>query len=121
MEQSGAKLIDVGTTNRTYARDYANAISSETGVFLKAHASNFKVEGFTAEVAINELVELGRVNNIPVIHDVGSGALLDTAKYGLAHEPTPQESIASGAGLVMFSGDKLLGGPQAGIISGDRV
>lgn len=121
MEQSGAKLIDVGTTNRTYARDYANAISSETGVFLKAHASNFKVEGFTAEVAINELVELGRVNNIPVIHDVGSGALLDTAKYGLAHEPTPQESIASGAGLVMFSGDKLLGGPQAGIISGDRL
>lgn len=121
MEQSGAVLIDVGTTNRTYARDYANSLNPQTGVFLKAHASNFRVEGFTAEVSIGELVELGRVNDIPVIHDVGSGALLDTDKYGLAHEPTPQESIAAGAGLVMFSGDKLLGGPQAGIISGDRV
>ena len=121
MEQSGAVLIDVGTTNRTYVRDYANSLTPQTGVFLKAHASNFRVEGFTAEVSIVELVELGRVNDIPVIHDVGSGALLDTDKYGLAHEPTPQESIAAGAGLVMFSGDKLLGGPQAGIISGDRV
>ena len=121
MEQSGAVLIDVGTTNRTYVRDYANSLTPQTGVFLKAHASNFKVEGFTAEVSIGELVELGRVNDIPVIHDVGSGALLDTDKYGLAHEPTPQESISAGAGLVMFSGDKLLGGPQAGIISGDRA
>ena len=121
MEQSGAVLIDVGTTNRTYVRDYANSLTPQTGVFLKAHASNFRVEGFTAEVSIGELVELGRVNDIPVIHDVGSGALLDTDKYGLAHEPTPQESIDAGAGLVMFSGDKLLGGPQAGIISGDRV
>ena len=121
MEQSGAVLIDVGTTNRTFVRDYANSLTPQTGVFLKAHASNFRVEGFTAEVSIGELVELGRVNDIPVIHDVGSGALLDTDKYGLAHEPTPQESIAAGAGLVMFSGDKLLGGPQAGIISGDRV
>ena len=121
MEQSGAVLIDVGTTNRTYVRDYANSLTPQTGVFLKAHASNFRVEGFTAEVSIGELVELGRVNDIPVIHDVGSGALLDTDKYGLAHEPTPQESISAGAGLVMFSGDKLLGGPQAGIISGDRV
>ena len=121
MEQSGAVLIDVGTTNRTYVRDYANSLTPQTGVFLKAHASNFRVEGFTAEVSIGELVELGRVNDIPVIHDVGSGALLDTDKYGLAHEPTPQESIAAGAGLVMFSGDKLLGGPQAGIISGDRA
>ena len=121
MEQSGAVLIDVGTTNRTYVRDYANSLTPQTGVFLKAHASNFRVEGFTAEVSIGELVELGRANDIPVIHDVGSGALLDTDKYGLAHEPTPQESISAGAGLVMFSGDKLLGGPQAGIISGDRV
>ena len=121
MEQSGAVLIDVGTTNRTYVRDYANSLTPQTGVFLKAHASNFRVEGFTAEVSIGELVELGRVNDIPVIHDVGSGALLDTDKYGLAHEPTPQESISAGAGLVMFSGDKLLGGPQAGIISGDRA
>ena len=121
MEQSGAVLIDVGTTNRTYVRDYANSLTPQTGVFLKAHASNFRVEGFTAEVSIGELVELGRVNDIAVIHDVGSGALLDTDKYGLAHEPTPQESISAGAGLVMFSGDKLLGGPQAGIISGDRA
>ena len=121
MEQSGAVLIDVGTTNRTYVRDYANSLTPQTGVFLKAHASNFRVEGFTAEVSIGELVELGRANDIPVIHDVGSGALLDTDKYGLAHEPTPQESISAGAGLVMFSGDKLLGGPQAGIISGDRA
>ena len=121
MEQSGAVLIDVGTTNRTYVRDYANSLTPQTGVFLKAHASNFRVEGFTAEVSIGELVELGRVNDIPVIHDVGSGALLDTDKYGLAHEPTPQESISAGAGLVMFSGDKLLGGPHAGIISGDRA
>ena len=121
MEQSGAVLIDVGTTNRTYVRDYANSLTPQTGVFLKAHASNFRVEGFTAEVSIGELVELGRSNDIPVIHDVGSGALLDTDKYGLAHEPTPQESISAGAGLVMFSGDKLLGGPQAGIISGDRA
>ena len=121
MEQSGAVLIDVGTTNRTYVRDYANSLTPQTGVFLKAHASNFRVEGFTAEVSIGELVELGRANDIPVIHYVGSGALLDTDKYGLAHEPTPQESISAGAGLVMFSGDKLLGGPQAGIISGDRV
>ena len=121
MEQSGAVLIDVGTTNRTYVRDYANSLTPQTGVFLKAHASNFRVEGFTAEVSIGELVELGRANDIPVIHDVGSGALLDTDKYGLAHEPTPQESISAGAGLVMFSGDKLLGGPQAGIISGERA
>ena len=121
MEQSGAVLIDVGTTNRTYVRDYANSLTPQTGVFLKAHASNFRVEGFTAEVSIGELVELGRSNDIPVIHDVGSGALLDTDKYGLAHEPTPQESISAGDGLVMFSGDKLLGGPQAGIISGDRA
>ena len=121
MEQSGAVLIDVGTTNRTYVRDYANSLTPQTGVFLKAHASNFRVEGFTAEVSIGELVELGRANDIPVIHDVGSGALLDTDKYGLAHEPTPQESISAGAGLVMFSGDKLLGGPQAGIFSGDRA
>ena len=121
MEQSGAVLIDVGTTNRTYVRDYANSLTPQTGVFLKAHASNFRVEGFTAEVSIGELVELGRANDIPVIHDVGSGALLDTDKYGLAHEPTPQESISAGAGLVMFSGAKLLGGPQAGIMSGDRA
>ncbi|MEC9309162.1 MAG: L-seryl-tRNA(Sec) selenium transferase [Chloroflexota bacterium] len=120
MSQSGARLIDVGTTNRTYVRDYENALTSDTGLFLKAHSSNFKVEGFTADVDPVDLVALGRANNIPVIHDVGSGALMDTGKYGLAHEPTPQESIKAGVGLVMFSGDKLLGGPQAGIITGTK-
>ena len=91
MSQSGARLIDVGTTNRTYVRDYENALTSDTGLFLKAHSSNFKVEGFTADVDPVDLVALGRANNIPVIHDVGSGALMDTSKYGLAHEPTPQD------------------------------
>ena len=120
LRQSGASLVDVGTTNRTYARDYESALSPSTGAFLKAHASNFRVEGFTAEVETGELVELGRERGIPVLHDVGSGALLRTEKYGLAHEPMPQESIAAGAGLVFFSGDKLLGGPQAGIVVGQR-
>jgi L-seryl-tRNA(Ser) seleniumtransferase len=120
LRQSGAYLIDVGTTNRTYVRDYESAISPETGAFLKAHASNFRVEGFTSEVGSGELVELASGRGIPVLHDVGSGALLNTEKYGLAHEPMPQESITAGVGLVFFSGDKLLGGPQAGIVVGQR-
>ena len=118
LEQSGARLVDVGTTNRTYVRDYENAITENTAAFLKVHASNFRVEGFTATVEAEELVELGERTGIHVLHDVGSGALLPTERYGLAHEPTPQESIAAGMGLVFFSGDKLLGGPQAGIIVG---
>jgi L-seryl-tRNA(Ser) seleniumtransferase len=120
LAQSGAKLVDVGTTNRTYDRDYEAAITENTGAFLKAHASNFKVEGFTAEVSPGELVALGAKRGVPVLHDVGSGALLNTEKYGLAHEPTPQESVAVGVGLTLFSGDKLLGGPQAGIVAGQR-
>ena len=118
LRQSGCTLVDIGTTNRTYLRDYADAVTERTGAFLKAHASNFRVEGFTAAVAESELVALGDRAGIPVLHDIGSGALLPTEKYGLAHEPTPQESIAAGVGLVFFSGDKLLGGPQAGIIVG---
>ncbi len=118
LEQSGARLVDVGTTNRTYVRDYENAITENTAAFLKVHASNFRVEGFTAAVEAEELVELGERTGISVLHDVGSGALLPTERYGLAHEPTPQESVAAGMGLVFFSGDKLLGGPQAGIIVG---
>ena len=118
LRQSGATLVDVGTTNRTYVRDYAEAITGNTGAFLKAHASNFRVEGFTAAVEPAELVVLGQERGIPVLHDVGSGCLLDTLPYGLAHEPTPQESVAAGVGLVFFSGDKLLGGPQAGIVVG---
>ena len=120
LEQSGAKLVDVGTTNRTYARDYENGITTETGAFLKAHASNFRVEGFTAAISPEELAALGAKHDIPVLHDVGSGCLLATEKYGLAHEPTPQESVAAGVGLTFFSGDKLLGGPQAGIVVGTR-
>jgi L-seryl-tRNA(Ser) seleniumtransferase len=118
--QSGASLVDVGTTNRTYARDYEDAVTEDTGAFLKAHASNFRVEGFTASVEPAELVELGRRHQIPVLHDVGSGCLLNTEKYGMAHEPTPQESVKAGVGLTFFSGDKLLGGPQAGIVVGTR-
>jgi L-seryl-tRNA(Ser) seleniumtransferase len=120
LRQSGATLVDVGTTNRTYVRDYETAITQNTAAFLKAHASNFRIQGFTAAVEPGELVELGQRQGIPVLHDVGSGCLLNTEKYGLAHEPTPQESIAAGVGLVFFSGDKLLGGPQAGIIVGTR-
>lgn len=120
LQQSGAILVDVGTTNRTYARDYGDAVTEDTAVLLKVHSSNFRVEGFTAWVEPGELVELGRQRGVPVLHDVGSGSLLATEEYGLAHEPTPQESIAAGVGLVFFSGDKLLGGPQAGIVVGSR-
>jgi len=118
LKQSGATLVDVGTTNRTYIRDYQDAITDNTAALLKVHSSNFRVEGFTAEVAPSELVELSKEKGIPVLHDVGSGALLPTEAYGLAHEPTPQQSIAAGVGLVFFSGDKLLGGPQSGIVVG---
>ena len=120
LRQSGAILVDVGTTNRTYARDYGDAVTENTAALLKVHASNFRVEGFTAWVEPRDLVELGQQTGIPVLHDVGSGSLLSTEDYGLAHEPTPQESIAAGVGLVFFSGDKLLGGPQAGIVVGSR-
>ncbi|MGH2592555.1 MAG: L-seryl-tRNA(Sec) selenium transferase, partial [Anaerolineae bacterium] len=123
MAQSGARLIEVGTTNRTHRRDYEMALvtaSGEVAAILRAHSSNFRVIGFTTEVPLNELVEIGEWKGIPVIDDLGSGSLLDTARYGLMHEPMVQESIAAGAGLMCFSGDKLLGGPQAGIIAGRR-
>ena len=118
LAQSGARLVEVGTTNRTYVTDYEAAITPDTGALLKVHASNFRVEGFTHSCDTRELAELGQRTGLPVLHDVGSGCLLDTEEFGLAHEPTPQESIAAGADLVFFSGDKLLGGPQAGIIVG---
>ncbi len=120
LRQGGAKLIDVGTTNRTNIRDYEAAITEDTGAMLKVHASNFRIEGFTASVETSELVQLGRKYGIPVLHDVGSGCLLPTEPYGLAHEPRPQESVAAGVGLVFLSGDKLLGGPQSGIVVGER-
>ena len=116
--QSGATLVDVGTTNRTYGRDYEAAISDRTGAILSVHASNFRVSGFTHTPALGELVELGLRYETPVLHDLGSGCLLDTSQFGLAREPMPQESVAAGVSLAFFSGDKLLGGPQAGIIVG---
>ena len=118
LRQSGATLVDVGTTNRTYAKDYANAITENTAAILAVHASNFRVEGFVHSPTIEELGRLGKERGVPVLHDLGSGCLLDTGRFGLAHEPMPQESIAAGVSLAFFSGDKLLGGPQAGIIAG---
>ncbi len=116
--QSGATLVEVGTTNRTYASDYQAAITDNTAALLKVHTSNFRIDGFTHFAEAGELVEIGERNGIPVLHDVGSGCLLNTEDYGLSHEPTPGESVAAGVGLVFFSGDKLLGGPQSGIVVG---
>jgi L-seryl-tRNA(Ser) seleniumtransferase len=118
MRQSGAKLVEVGTTNRTHARDYEEAIGEKTALILRAHHSNFRLVGFTAEPGIGELAAIGARHGIPVVDDIGSGALLDTSCYGLGREPMIQESLAAGAALVLFSGDKLLGGPQAGILAG---
>jgi len=120
MTQSGAKLKEVGTTNRTHPRDFMEAVTPKTAVILRAHHSNFKIVGFTTEPTLEELVAIGREHNLPIVDDLGSGALLDTTAYGLAHEPMAQESVRGGAGLVIFSGDKLLGGPQAGIIIGQK-
>jgi L-seryl-tRNA(Ser) seleniumtransferase len=121
MRQSGAKLVEVGTTNCTYARDYEQAVTPSTVALLRVHSSNFKVIGFTAEVPIEELVTVGDKHNLPVFDDQGSGCFLDTTVYGLAEEPMVQKSITAGAALVFFSGDKLVGGPQAGIIAGKRA
>jgi L-seryl-tRNA(Ser) seleniumtransferase len=120
LRQSGARLVEVGTTNRTYPRDYAEAITPETGALLAVHRSNFQVVGFTNNPSLSDLVNLAHERGLPLLHDLGSGALLDTAAFGLTHEPMPQESMAAGVDLVFFSGDKLLGGPQAGIIAGKR-
>ena len=120
LRQSGARLVEVGTTNRTYVRDYEEAITESTGAILSVHASNFRVTGFTHTPENTELVELGSKHGVPVLHDLGSGCLLDTAQFGLAHEPMPQESVTAGVSLAFFSGDKLLGGPQAGLTVGKR-
>ena len=120
MRQSGAKLIEVGTTNCTYVADYEQAISPRTVALMRVHASNFRLVGFTSEVALEDLVVLGNQYNLPVLDDLGSGCFLDTTKFGLASEPMVQQSVAIGAGLTFFSGDKLVGGPQAGIIVGRK-
>ncbi len=116
--QSGARLVEVGTTNRTYARDYAAAAGPETAAILRVHSSNFQVVGFTTEPTAAELVSVARERGVLLFDDLGSGCLVDTAQFGMTHEPTVQESLVAGADLVMFSGDKLLGGPQCGIIAG---
>ncbi len=120
MRKSGARLVEVGTTNRTHLSDYEKAIGPETALLLKVHTSNFRVLGFTAEVALSELVALGAQKSLPVMEDLGSGCFMDLAQYGLEKEPTVQETIAAGVDVVAFSGDKLLGGPQAGIILGKK-
>lgn len=118
MAKSGATLKEVGTTNRTHLSDYQKAISEDTGLLLKVHTSNFQIVGFTRAASLAELVELGERHHLPVMEDLGSGTFIDFSKYGLMKEPTVQESVAAGVDIVTFSGDKLLGGPQAGIIAG---
>lgn len=120
MAKSGAILKEVGTTNRTHLQDYTHAIENDTGLLLKVHTSNYSLVGFTASVSLKELVRLGDKYHIPVMEDLGSGTFIDFSKYGLSKEPTVQESVASGADIITFSGDKLLGGPQAGIIVGKK-
>lgn len=121
MERSGAKLREVGATNKTHLKDYEKAVNENTGLLLKVHTSNYKMVGFTKEVSAEELSRLGRKYNIPVMWDLGSGSFVDLASYGIGDEPTVQRAAASGVDIVTFSGDKLLGGPQAGIIIGKKA
>lgn len=121
MARTGAVLKEVGTTNRTHLKDYVQAISESTGLLLKVHTSNYRITGFTASVPLAQLVDLGKSRGIPVMEDLGSGTLMDFSRYGMQYEPTVQESVATGIDVITFSGDKLLGGPQAGIILGTKT
>ena len=119
MEESGAKLIEVGTTNKTKIQDYVKKICENTAAFMKVHTSNYKIIGFTEEVPVGELKRIGERHGLPVIYDLGSGLMMDLSEYGI-HEPTVQEAVNAGADVVLFSGDKLLGGPQAGVLVGKK-
>jgi len=121
MQQSGARLVEVGTTNRTHVRDYRRAISENSALIFKAHTSNYRIVGFTAGVALTELVALGREHGVPVVYDMGSGCMAGAGIDALRDEPTVQDALAAGVDLVMFSADKLLGGPQAGLLAGRRA
>ncbi len=120
MALSGAELVEVGSTNKTHLKDYKDAITEDTNVLMKVHTSNYRIMGFTESVSIEELVNLGKKYKLPVIEDLGSGVFIDLSKYGLSYEPTVLDSIRQGADVVTFSGDKMLGGPQAGIIVGKK-